>query len=308
MVRSQLVLLLVAAGALLLIVSCRERSAEHRLASAPVATNRQSFPVKGVVQELKLDGRTVVIKHEAITNYMEAMTMPFRVAETNLLAGLKPGDEITFRLLVTENESWIDRIVRTGRSAPAEGKSTVVAPTNAPEAFRLANIPDFALTNEFGQPFSLRQLQGNAVAMTFFFTRCPVPDYCPRLTKNFAGAIQKLKATPGRPTNFHFLSISFDPLDSPLLLRAYAQQYRYDSNHWTFLTGRPDHIRELTEGFGLSIKPGAGIYMHDFRTAIFDATGKLQTLWPIGGDVTDQLAAEMAKAAQARDIPNSAPK
>ena len=279
-----------------LVVSCRSPQPSG---TAVTRVEPQVFAVKGVVREVKPDGRTIVVRHEAITNYMEAMTMPFRARETNELAALKAGDEITFRLLVMKDESWIDRVTRTGRSLPVEARPAT-APTNAPGEFRLATIPDFALTNEFGQPLSLHRFQGRAVALTFFFTRCPIPEYCPRLTKNFQGAIEKLKALPDGPTNFHFLSISFDPVDTPVLLRSYARQYRYDSNHWSFVTGNNEQIQELARGFGVGITKEGGVYAHNFSTVIFDAAGRLQNMWPIGGDMTDQIVAEINKAARAK--------
>ena len=226
--------------------------------------------------------------------------MPFRVRETNVLAGVKPGDEVSFRLLVTADESWIDRVVGTGRTSAAVTNIVVAGPTNAPGGFYLSDIPEFALTNEFGQPFSLRSFRGRAMVMTFFFTRCPLPEYCPRLTKNFYGAIEKLKAMPHGPTNFHFVSISFDPIDTPVLLRSYGHHYHYDSNHWTFVTGDNAQIKELARGFGVGATPQAGVFNHGFSTAIFDATGKLQNMWPIGGDMTDQIVTEIVKGAQAR--------
>ena len=252
-----------------------------------------------MVREVRPDGRAAIVKHEAIANYMAAMTMPFRVRDTNELAGLKAGEEITFRLVVTKDESWIDRVTRTGRSLPVEAKPVTV-PTNAPGEFRLTTIPDFALTNEFGQSLSLHGFQGRAVALTFFFTRCPIPEYCPRLTKNFQGAIEKLKALPDGPTNFHFLSISFDPVDTPVLLRSYARKYRYDSNHWSFVTGKNDQIQELARGFGVGITKEGGVYTHNFSTVIFDAAGRLQNMWPIGGDMTDQVVAEINKGARTK--------
>jgi protein SCO1 len=281
----------------MLLCSCREKPS----ASQAGAGGQQTFPVRGVVQELKPDGRTVIVRHEEITNYMEAMIMPFRVRGSNELSGLKPGDEITFRLLVTDDASWIDRVSRTGQTSSNEVVTGPAPVTNTPPAeFRLADIPDFALTNEFGQPVSLRGFNGRAVALTFFFTRCPIPEYCPRLTKNFQGAIQKLKAAPNGPTNFHFLSISFDPIDTPVLLRSYGRHYGYDSNHWSFLTGNPQQIRELAAGFGVPITPEGASYNHGFRTAIFDTQGRLQTIWPIGGDMVDPIVTEITKAAKSR--------
>jgi protein SCO1/2 len=256
--------------------------------------------VTGVVREIQPDGRTVAIRHDEITNYMAAMTMPFRVRQSDDLVGIRPGDKVSFRLHVMADESWIDHVIRTGESSLTVTHAPAAGPTNAPGGFYLSDIPDFALTNEFGQPLSLRNFRGQAVAMTFFFTRCPLPEYCPRLTKNFHGAIEKLKAMPNGPTNFHFLSISFDPFDTPVLLRSYARQYRYDSNHWSFITGDNGQIKELARGFGVGATPEAGVFNHGFSTAIFDASGRLQNMWPIGGDMTDQIVTEIVKGAQAR--------
>jgi protein SCO1 len=266
----------------------------------PDRTSLQIFPALGVVQELKSDGHTVVIKHNAISNYMEAMTMPFRVKDPKELAGLRAGDEVTFRLLVTTEESWIDQVTKTGLTYPMPVKTASEAPsTNSAPSFRITDIPNFALTNELSQPVSLRQYQGKAVALTFFFTRCPLPEYCPRLSKNFAEASAKLKAMTEGPTNWQFLSISFDPLDRPEVLKAYGQRYGYDPTHWSFLTGNPDHIRELTRGFGISVTNDGAFYSHDFGTVVFDVTGRLQTLWRFGGNTSDILVNEIVKAAAA---------
>jgi protein SCO1/2 len=283
------------------LVSCGGPKTGNR----PAGTGARTYQVRGVVREIQPDGRTVLIRHEEIPGYMEAMSMAFNVRETNELAGLKPGDEVSFRLSVTGEASWIDRLKRTGRVSGVgnigdnlEPPPPPAAATNLPAEFRLSQIPDFALTNEFGQPVSLRQFRGKAVALTFFFTRCPIPEYCPRLTKNFQGAIQKLKATPDGPTNFHFLSISFDPVDTPILLRSYANQYRYDSNHWSFLTGHPEQIRELARGFGVPVSGTGATLSHGFSTTIFDADGRLRKMWPIGGDMTDTIVAEILQAAK----------
>lgn len=284
--------------ALLMFTSCGEKSQP----AASKEKEPQTFSVKGIVKELKPDGRSVVIQHEEITNYMEAMTMPFRVRDTNELSRLKAGDEIRFRLLVTEDASWIDQVTRTGLKAAVTNASTEAAATNSPPPeFRLSHIPEFALTNEFARPVRFKDFEGRAVALTFFFTRCPIPEYCPRLTKNFQGAIEKLKALSEGPTNFHFLSVSFDPIDIPPILRAYGKQYNYDSNHWSFITGKPEDVRELARGFGIPIKAESGTYDHGFRTAIFDATGRLQVMWPVGGDMTDTIVTEIVKGAKLRE-------
>ena len=253
-----------------------------------------------MVRELKEDGRSVVVRHEAITNYMVAMTMPFRVREPRELLGLSAGDEITFHLRVTEDESWIESVRRTGRS---QRETNPPPATPSPAAVPLTGrhpLLDYAFTNEFGQPVSLGQFHGSALAYTFFFTRCPVPDYCPRLAKNFVAATRKLRETPGGPTNWHFLSVSIDPeSDTPAVLRNYARGYGYDSNHWSFLTGPTNKVRELAALSGLEYQRDGASYSHGLMTVIIDPLGRLHKVFPIGGDLGDAIATEIVKAAAA---------
>ena len=264
------------------------------------ATNVRMFVAKGTVTELKPDGRTVVIRHEAITNYMGAMTMPFPVKDPKALAGLHRGDEITFRLQVTESESWVDGITKIGTvSLPP-----IQIPTNPPVVRSNHPLLDYKFTNELGQAVSLNDFHGQALAITFFFTRCPLPDYCPRLSKNFRAAQQKLESLPGAPANWHLLSISFDTeFDSPPMLKAYGNSYQYDPKHWSFLTGPADKIGELARQSGVSYQYEAGTFTHDFRTLIIDATGHLQMVFPTSGDLSDQIVAELLKAAAVTNQP-----
>ena len=161
---------------------------------------RLVYNAKGILQELKPDGKTAVIRHEAISNYMPAMTMPFKAKDPAQLAGLQAGDEISFRLLVTEQESWIDQISKTGRTTPVRTESANLT-NRAPSATDHHPLLDYNFTNELGQAVSLSQFKGQALAITFFFTRCPIPDFCPRLSKNFEEASRKLAALPAAPEN-----------------------------------------------------------------------------------------------------------
>jgi len=147
------------------------------------------------------------------------------------------------------------------------------------------SLLDYKFTNELGEPVSLRDFSGKALAITFFFTRCPIPDYCPRLSRNFQEASSKLSSLAGAPTNWHFLSISFDTdFDNPQVLKAYGERYRYDPTHWSFLTGAADNIRELARSSDLKFKRDAGSFNHDFRTLIIDRAGHLQMVFPTGGN------------------------
>src|SRR5205085_3486589 len=140
---------------------------------------------------------------------------------------------------VSSTESWIDRIRKDGaRSWSQSHAADKAAPGTTSTASNRPPLMDYKFTNELGQAVSLSDFRGQALAITFFFTRCPIPDYCPRLSKNFEEASQKLSALPGAPTNWHFLSVSFDTdFDTPAVLRAYAARYHYDPNHWSFVTG-----------------------------------------------------------------------
>ncbi len=278
-----------------LTASCGERPNK----SAP-SLQVQTHEVKGVIREVKPDGVTALIQHEAISNYMEAMMMPFRAKAPNELAGLQPGDLVTFRLSVTEERSWIDRVRKTGRTNTSP---SAIAPELPPETLRqpinvMEGLSAFTFTNEFGVPVNFRQYQGQAIGLTFFFTRCPLPEFCPRLSKNFVSATKKLEALPNSPTNWHFFSISFDTAaDTPEVLRRYAKLYDYNSNRWTFLTAPPETIREVTRNFGFKYKWESGTFNHQFVTVVIDANGFTQAAWPIGGDTSDNLVGEIVKAA-----------
>jgi protein SCO1/2 len=260
----------------------------------PNGTNALTFSAQGVVQEVKSDGQILVIKHNAIPGYMDAMTMPFKLREAAAGNGLQRGDEISFQLHVTENESWVDHIQKTGsRILPND-----ISPSNAPPIRPRHPLLDYKFTNELGQAVSLSDFRGQALAITFFYTRCPLPDYCPRLSKNFQEASQKLESMANAPTNWHFLSVSFDPeFDSPEMLKAYGKSYSYDPDHWSFLTGPPDKIGELARLSGVTYELDAGTINHNFRTLIIDANNHLQTVFQIGGDLSDAIVAEILKAA-----------
>jgi protein SCO1/2 len=261
------------------------------------------FQVKGTIREIKSDGKTVVIAHETITNYMKAMTMPFRVKATNELAGLRSGDAIKFRLSVTEEESWIDRIQKinaTSTNAPAQAN---VAVEPKPQGGNIIEgLSAYTFINEFGRPVNFRDYRGQAVALTFFFTACPIPDYCPRLTKNFLAATKKLESLPNAPTNWHLFSISFDTEhDTPEVLRTYARGYGYNSNHWTFLTASAQTMAAVTRNFGFTFSKEGGTFNHQFLTIVLDAQGYTQAGWPIGGDTSDMLVEELIKGAAKKE-------
>jgi protein SCO1/2 len=303
MVRSSFVLVAVLLG---LTISC-ERSPEvspQNPAPSARSTNQQVFQVKGVVVSVNPRRKQVEIKHEEIRGYMPAMTMPFDVRNTNELAGLEPGQAISFRMTVTDTEGWIDQIQRlqpASTNGPPPGAS--LNPVRNVEPLGPGDrLPDYSLTNQFGQVFSTALFKGQALAITFLFTRCPYPTFCPRMSTNFEETQQKLSARSGSISNWQLLTVSFDPdFDKPAVLRAYADSHQCDPAHWTFATGALIDVTALGEQFGLVfVRDPSSTISHNLRTAVIDPAGRVQKIFQGNTWTSDELVAEMLKAAQAR--------
>lgn len=249
--------------------------------AAPSATDRQNFAVKGVVRSLEADGTTVHIEHEEIPGYMPSMTMPFTVKDPTELRGLKAGDAVKFRLVVTKDDSWIADLAKLDQASVGVAKPAPAAPATASETEPIAIgslVPDFTLTDQNGAPFHLRDFRGQAVLVTFIYTRCPLPNYCPLMSRNFASLQERLSQEfPGK---FHLLSVSFDPaFDTPQVLKDYAARYNRDEKTWTFACGTPAQVDRVAQLFGLLYKPEGGVITHDLRTALISPEGRLVHIW-----------------------------
>ena len=267
----------------------------------PGGPTGRAFFAHGIILEVKTNSAQVVIRHEAIAGYMDAMTMPFKVKDAGQLSGLKRGDQVTFQLHVTVDESWVDHFQKLGVVSLPENKTgSQPVETFGPRPDK--SLLDYKFTNELGQAVSFNDFRGQALAITFFYTRCPLPDYCPRLSKNFEVASQKLEAMTNAPTNWHFISVSFDPQsDTPQILKSYGLSYGYDPAHWSFFTGPQEKIAELARGAGVKYETAAGTINHNFRTLIIDPEGHLQMIFPVSGDLSDQIVSEILKAAAKKD-------
>ena len=287
------------------------------LLSAPVTGCKpkpQTFYVKGVVKELKPDGKTAIIEHEEIPDYMPKMTMPFEVKSPKELAGVQPNDLVHFRLVVTKDDAWIDQVTRAGTAGPSSRTSTSLTNTAPVPHVRLVRdveplkvgdaMTDYTFTNEFGKPVRLADMKGKAYAFTFIFTRCPLPMYCPRLSDNFKNVAARLAAQADAPVNWHLFSISFDvEHDSPAVLQNYAKRYNYDPARWSFLTGKVIDIDAITEQFGLYFARTEGnnfVFDHNMRLVIVDAAGKVQSVIVGNEWKPEEVVSELIKGAKAR--------
>jgi protein SCO1/2 len=300
--------LLVSAAIGVFAVSCRQQSSVPQpspgASTAIAPTNARIYPVKGVVKEVHAERKSVTIQHEEVPGYMPAMSMPFEVRDAAELKGLQPGDAVSFRMLVTDTDGWIDQVTKLGAANVAGVPRESVRRVRIVEPLEIGDaVPDYPFTNELNQPISLGRFKGKALGLTFIFTRCPFPNFCPRMSENFSAAYQKLSSAPEGPKNWHLLSLSFDPeFDTPAVLKNYARRYQYDTNHWSFATGAWIEIDAITEQFGLEFsraQSGVG-WDHKLRTVVIDAAGKVQKVYTGNAWTVDDFVEEMRKATAAK--------
>jgi protein SCO1/2 len=283
-------------------LSCREPGKGAPTAS--LQASQQVFQVKGVVQEVLPEKKKVRIEHETIPNYMEAMTMMFDVKDAKELAGLTPGDQVAFRMVVTDNDGWIENVQKTGRTAPVGATPDSLIRIRDLEPLNEGDIvPDYHFTNEVGQVVKFSDYRGKVLAFTFIFTRCPFPTFCPRMSTHFADAQKQLRSTPAGPTNWHFLTLSFDPeFDTPAVLQSYAKGFDADPSRWTFATGSLSNIVELADQIGLVFYRGEpdnpAALNHNLRTVILDAHGRIRKIFRDNEWKPEDLVSEVIKATQ----------
>jgi protein SCO1 len=242
--------------------------------------DRKIYQVTGRVISLDLDERSIRIRHEEIPDYMPAMTMPFSVKDASLLNRVKPGDSITFQLEVTEEDSWISRIqkMKTG-SGSAENEIPPEIVEDISERLEIGEmLPDMPFLDQNRKAIRLQDFRGKALVLTFIYTRCPLPNYCPLISDNFAQLQKRLnKEFAGR---FQLLSLTIDPaFDTSEILKSYAIRHDADETSWTFATGSAEELNRAARWFGLTREDAGGLINHDLRTVLVSPEGKLVQIW-----------------------------
>jgi protein SCO1/2 len=226
---------------------------------------------------------------------MDAMTMPYKLRDPNILLDLHPGDHMTGTLLVADSGTLLDQIVITAQAQPDYKPQAQYHVPTLGDA-----VPDFRLTNQSGRKINLSQFHGKALLVTFIYTRCPLSDYCPRMSRNFASIDKSLQADPGLYNRTHLLSISFDPAyDSPAVLRSYGEAYtgnytREKFEHWDFAAPAKTDLPKLLEFFDVGATPGENrTITHSLSTAVIGPDGKIAQWYPTNDwkpeDVLDEL-------------------
>jgi len=250
--------------------------------SPPIDPSARAYEVRGIVRGFASDRSTVDIQHEDIPGFMPSMTMPFTVKEQKEISGLKIGDAISFRMAVTDKDLFIDRIKKIAandlRIAIPSPPSTA-APRAADRLKEGEIVPFFALTNQDGARLTSENLRGHPCMLTFVFTRCPVPNFCPRMSHNFSQLQEAIKSDP-KFAGARLLSITLDPaFDTPAILKSYGEHLQADFAIWSFATGDSKQIDSLTERFGVFVQPEGGTISHGLATALIGADGTLIKLW-----------------------------
>ena len=234
------------------------------------------YAASGLVLAADALGRKLTVSHGEIPGYMEAMVMPFQVRNGKLPATIHPGDTVAFTLHVNKRESWIEN-VRVIAFASAErdpvlaSRLQLLEPVTPPLAIG-AEVPSFTLTDQSNRSVTLSSFRGKVIAVDFIYTRCPLPDYCFRLSSNFSN-LQKRFASE---SNLALLTISFDPArDSPEVLARYAKIWNPDFSRWHFLTGSAEDVHRVCAQFGVAYWLDEGLFTHTLHTVIIDRRGRL---------------------------------
>jgi protein SCO1/2 len=263
-------------GFCFIMVSC-QRAPERR------------FDLKGKVVAVDKAQRRVTIAHEQIKGFMDAMTMPFTVGEDWALSALAPGQIVEATLVVQEDRSWIEGIKISQRSGTDNTEVAGSMPRVGDE------VPDFQLLNQDNKRIHLTQYRGQPLLLTFIYTRCPLPDFCPRTSRSFSEVHRSLQSIIPPNRKAHLLTISFDTdFDTPAVLREYARRYMNPPafEQWEFATGSQDEIKKITAYFGLIYRPESGQITHNLVTALIGPDGRLARLFQGNSWTPEQVLAE----------------
>ena len=244
-----------------------------RQSSKPPQTR---YELKGKTLSVDRKLHMATIAHEAIPGFMGAMTMTFPVKDEEALSRLEARDQILAILVVEEGNFWLENLVITkGPSVPGNSSLQV---SQEPEPG--SEVPDFQLVNQNGKAIHFHQYRGSMLLLTFVYTRCPLPGYCPLMSRYFNEIKTELLTRPDLHKATHLLSISLDPPhDTPAVLKKYGSSYTRDFDHWEFAVPEAANLKSLASWFGLSYWEDGDQIIHSLRTAFIDPEGRLFKLY-----------------------------
>jgi protein SCO1/2 len=247
------------------------------------------YTTTGLVLTVNATRSIVTISHDAFPGFMDAMAMPFDLKGPARRVSLTPGDRVRLRLAVNGAKSWIERVQVISAAPVDAGLQQTPA---VPALTRVGSaVPDFELIDHTGARFTLSSLRGQVVAVTFIYTRCPLPDYCPRMVENFRAIRDRFAARMNR--DLALLTITFDPkYDTPAMLTAYAASHGAGGPGWHFLTGDAAQIEHVCNAFGIQYWADEGLITHSLETAVLGRDGRLAATVE-GKDFTPQQLGDL---------------
>ncbi len=270
-----------------LLAGCRD-------AAAPSAVR---YPLSGQVVGVQLDTGELLVRHDAIPGYMDAMTMPFRVADRTTIRDRRPGDLITATLVVEPDRSHLETVQSTGRAPLGDAEP----PRPVAEGLHILTpgdeAPDTPLDGHRGDAVSLPAWRGSAVAVTFIYTRCPLPDFCPLLDRRFAAVQAAAAGDAVLRGRVRLLSVSFDPeADTPEVLAAHAARAGAQAD-WVFATAPREAVDRFAAQFGVNvIREADRTITHNLRTAVVGPDGRIAVLRSGNDWTADDLLADLRAA------------
>ena len=249
------------------------------------AFGQQKYSAKGLVLGVDTKGRVITVSCESIPGYMDAMIMPIEVREAKELHGLTRGAMIEFSLVADKEHPYAESVrIRNFDSLELDPLSArrlrlldgAMNPAFSPDHILKIGqaAPDFSLIDQNRARVTLSEFSGKVVAITFVYTRCPFPNFCFRLTNNFARLQKRFAREMGR--ELVLLTITLDPIhDQPEALAAYGRTWNIDPKGWRLLTGPPAEVQKICDRFGVAFYPDEGEFIHSLHTLVIDRQGKL---------------------------------
>lgn len=234
------------------------------------------YIVEGTVYE-KPSPTRIVVDHAEIMNFMPAMIMPFDVRDASLLEGVDVGDTIVARLQMEQEGAFLEKVRVTGTGQVPESFTAVGTNAVLPGAM----VPPVTVALSDGSTTVIGEGQTEATAITFTYTRCPIPDYCP-LTMSRMTALQEALGGDGR-----IVVVTMDPEhDTAAVLSEYA--VTHGAKPGELLIGRveQDVLEGLAKSAGLSVDRSQGEVLHGLRLLITKSDGTLierydDNRWPL---------------------------
>lgn len=262
----------------------------------------RTYQLKGQVLAVKTESNEILVKHDDIPGFMPAMTMAYAVKDAALIKDRAAGDLITATLVVEPSLAHLSAITRTGSAPLPEDARTTIPAASGIDILRAGDLaPDTALINQDGRPITLKDFAGTATAITFVYTRCPLPQYCPLMDRRFAEVQALVAQEPALAGKVRLLSVSFDPtFDRAAVLRQHAASLKADPTVWTFATAEESVVDRFAARFGVNvIREKDGTITHSLRTAVIDPSGRVNALLDSNAWTADDLVRELKAAVAA---------